>query len=372
MFDTSSSFNSTAIYPPGWEPIGHSNVATIAPAPRRRGDNRLLDSERIGAGPADSAIFPQGEVGLRSFDNPDEMARTLPLWGVQFQQLGAGRFCGSIFVAHTARVQAGVIEFFPGVFVRGEVPAGCMMIAIALQQDGPLSNRGIPLSRDAAMVICHAEEIDFRTVHPCRFFVLVAPREQVEARALKILGSTLGSLRRHEQVQIKDPKSLRARLETLARDMQTRLLACPQALCRREKAAALEDELFDPVLGALRSPDPAGACDPQSGHSRLAWKAEQIMREHLPEPLSIIDLCRAVGAAERTLHLAFREEFGTSPKAYFKMLRLNGARRDLLRSNGQNVTDIAIKWDFLHFGWFSHDYRSMFGESPSTTLRHAQ
>ncbi len=32
------------------------------------------------------------------------------------------------------------------------------------------------------------------------------------------------------------------------------------------------------------------------------------------------------------------------------------------------MTDVALDWGFLHFGWFSQDYRRLFGETPSQTL----
>jgi transcriptional regulator GlxA family with amidase domain len=59
----------------------------------------------------------------------------------------------------------------------------------------------------------------------------------------------------------------------------------------------------------------------------------------------------------------------TTPKAYLKTLRLNAARRDLLGGGPRTtVTDVALEWGFLHFGWFSQDYRRLFGETPSQTL----
>jgi AraC family transcriptional regulator, ethanolamine operon transcriptional activator len=105
---------------------------------------------------------------------------------------------------------------------------------------------------------------------------------------------------------------------------------------------------------------------------RLAREAVAWMRTHLTDELTIGDLCRALDARERTLHAAFCEHMGTSPKAYFKELRLAAARRELLRSHrGIRVTDVALRWGFLHFGWFAHDYRQTFGETPSDTLRRA-
>ena len=101
----------------------------------------------------------------------------------------------------------------------------------------------------------------------------------------------------------------------------------------------------------------------------LAERAEAWLRQNLAEPPTIATLCEALDASERTLHEAFREHLGTTPKAYAKTLRLNAARQDLLQGGATTrVTDVALDWGFLHFGWFSQDYRRLFGETPSQTL----
>jgi transcriptional regulator GlxA family with amidase domain len=111
---------------------------------------------------------------------------------------------------------------------------------------------------------------------------------------------------------------------------------------------------------------------PASRGRRLANEAAAWLRRHLEEDLTINELCHALNVRERTLHAAFGEHMGTSPKAYFKELRLEAARSDLLLADrGARVTDVALRWGFLHFGWFAHDYRHCFGETPSATLRRA-
>lgn len=105
------------------------------------------------------------------------------------------------------------------------------------------------------------------------------------------------------------------------------------------------------------------------GHA-LARQAEAWLRENLTEPLTIRDLCAALHTSERTLHAAFREHLGTTPKAFVKAERLRRARQDLLHAGpNTRVTDVALRWCFLHFGWFAHDYQALFGETPSRTLR---
>jgi transcriptional regulator GlxA family with amidase domain len=108
------------------------------------------------------------------------------------------------------------------------------------------------------------------------------------------------------------------------------------------------------------------------GGQRLAQAAAAWLRAHLEEDLTINDLCQALEARERTLHAAFSEHIGTSPKAYFKERRLEAARHELLMAGqGTRVTDVALRWGLVHFGRFAHDYSRQFGETPSTTLRRA-
>ena len=94
------------------------------------------------------------------------------------------------------------------------------------------------------------------------------------------------------------------------------------------------------------------------------------MRQNLCENPTIADLCATLGASQRTLHEAFREHLAATPKAYLKVLRLKAARQDLLEAaEGRRVTDVALDYSFLHFGWFSQDYRRLFGETPHETLQ---
>ncbi len=100
-------------------------------------------------------------------------------------------------------------------------------------------------------------------------------------------------------------------------------------------------------------------------------RVEQHLLQDLALPRTIDDLCHIAGTSRRTLEYAFRDYFGTSPKRFIKTLRLNAARYDLLRGDygSAHVVEIASGWGFTHMGQFSSDYRHMFGEKPSDTLR---
>ena len=88
------------------------------------------------------------------------------------------------------------------------------------------------------------------------------------------------------------------------------------------------------------------------------------------DAIAVRDLYRISGSSWRTLDRGFQERFGVTPKKYIIATRMIGARRALQASPPDTrIADIAGEWGFSHLGRFSTDYRQMFGERPSNTLR---
>jgi transcriptional regulator GlxA family with amidase domain len=56
-----------------------------------------------------------------------------------------------------------------------------------------------------------------------------------------------------------------------------------------------------------------------------------------------------------------------------KNLRLDLVKKDLtaarLEKSTVTVTDVALRWGFLHLSHFSESYYTKFGEHPSATLK---
>jgi len=92
------------------------------------------------------------------------------------------------------------------------------------------------------------------------------------------------------------------------------------------------------------------------------------------QPMSILDICKGVGASRRKLNYCFQDVLGSNPIHYLRAVRLNRVRRALKRCSDPHVGvyDIAVKWGFWHFSQFSRDYKRHFTELPSETLRLAR
>jgi len=111
-------------------------------------------------------------------------------------------------------------------------------------------------------------------------------------------------------------------------------------------------------------------CPHWSGAKLSTTRRRELLLAHTDEPLSILQVCSHLGTSRRKLNYCFQDVLGTTPVKYLRTLRLNGVRRVLRHAEkGVTVQDVAAHWGFWHLGQFAQDYRRLFGELPSTTLR---
>jgi len=109
----------------------------------------------------------------------------------------------------------------------------------------------------------------------------------------------------------------------------------------------------------------------KKSHELIVKESIDFLEANSYEPLHVLDLCNVLNVKLRTLYYAFREFYGISPIRFLRLMRYAKARRDLIDSDPRktSVSDIAAKWHFWHFGRFSVEYKSLYGESPSETLQ---
>jgi AraC family ethanolamine operon transcriptional activator len=130
--------------------------------------------------------------------------------------------------------------------------------------------------------------------------------------------------------------------------------------------------VFDALLPLLdnRAPDMAVPTS-FARRQRVVAKAQDYVREHHDQALTVPELCEKLFVSRRTLQYCFEDVLGINPMHYLRIVRLNGARRHLrdAAATSKTVRDVAADWGFWHFSQFSNDYKKLFGYSPSETLR---
>jgi len=126
------------------------------------------------------------------------------------------------------------------------------------------------------------------------------------------------------------------------------------------------------LLMAFENGAICGALDAQPEYlDGVLKKAEAYILSHLGEQITLADLVTASDTSVSTLLRTFRVHRGITPMRYVKQMRLECAQRRLLATNPgtTTVTTVAMDHGFFQLGRFSADYRRVFGELPSETLR---
>jgi AraC-like DNA-binding protein len=103
----------------------------------------------------------------------------------------------------------------------------------------------------------------------------------------------------------------------------------------------------------------------------IAKRAIDLMHAHPETPWSTAELARVSGVSARALQRAFERSGQPSPMVYLRQLRLHRVQAELAANSPDSVTVtmIAGRWGFIHLGRFASQYRQLFGETPSETLR---
>jgi AraC-like DNA-binding protein len=193
---------------------------------------------------------------------------------------------------------------------------------------------------------------------------------QVLADATGDATTTVGSKRGFFQVsreRITRFRSIVGQLEAVVQGVPAVLEA---AAGQRAAGEKLLREVRD-LLAAPRTVEPTRGRHvvPRREIIRMAM---DFVEQHERECLSVEQLATAAGVSERTLRDAFLNYFGVPPVQYLNRRSLHQIRKALLAADPSRatVTEIATQFGVWHFGRMAQDYRFLFGELPSQTLRH--
>jgi len=322
---------------------------------------------------SDGGSSPPGAVVERQFSDLDEMAAAILHADVEFVPLSTPAHMDSrlmrLELDEGATLQIGEMD----VPHLGHAVShtGVYQLALPLASTTPLLWNGHAVERGHALLYRPGSELQATAHGPDRWAILTVPLARFQRTMVALWGTELP--RFPENCRVARPAG--AAGEPLAETVdRVRRVAREDAasLAGAEARRGLTEQLLGLTVQALggMSDRPAERERTLLSHSRIVAKAEEFMRARLALPLYVADLCQATGVSERTLRSAFRNVYGVGPNRFLKLRRLNQVRRVLQRAgSGALVSEVATRHGFWDLGRFAGDYRRLFGESPSQTLR---
>jgi AraC-like DNA-binding protein len=144
----------------------------------------------------------------------------------------------------------------------------------------------------------------------------------------------------------------------------------PVVLAHPEVARGLEQALIGAMIDCVGDGSAREDKAALRRHAAIMRRFHRVIEQHVDQPLYLPELCREIGASERTLRECCQEHLGVGPKHYLLLRRMHLVRRALRESSATSttVTEIATRYGFWQFGRLAVEYRTVFGETPSATL----
>jgi AraC-like DNA-binding protein len=236
------------------------------------------------------------------------------------------------------------------------------------ESSSDLHHCGLEVARGDILVYSN-EVLHQRSGSNFRYGTMSLPIEEFPVFCRAIVGCELLEEPRRTVVR-PDPAMMSRLLKVhnavgrLARDV-------PDLLDLAQVRRALEQQLIHIMVRCL-----AEGAGVQTAISAIRQHAsmvrfEEYLEAHPDRPLYLTEICAAIGVAERTLRACCEEHLGMGPIRFLTLRRMHLVQRALARADASSttVTRVVTDYGFWELGRFSVAYRTLFGETPSETLR---
>ena len=314
--------------------------------------------------------MPERYSHVRNFADFEAFTASLHGYDIELQQLDRGRFrarsqqvvSGAVLLSHF--IASRRLE------VQGNSPANLRTFGIPTAQCQHFIWRDQPSDGNTIQVYRDVTELEMVTQPFFEAIDLSIPEDTLNNQCQTLGLPELDLITGNAEMLTCHPEDMRTLRHSLFRVCQT-LSHAPALISTTGMQYEIEYELPRLLLKALCSAEPNKRRSRPLKKQLALRKAVDYIRTNTNSPITLNALCQVTQVSARTLQHAFLEHFGLSPKAYLRVQRLNDTHKELFASNplDARVADVAHRQGFWHMGQFAFDYKRLFGELPSKTLR---
>lgn len=305
-----------------------------------------------------------------AYNNFETFSTASGAWDFDFIQLSPGSFYADFLFFGDHEFQIGEVCYNKLLYQQGSAPPDCYTFAILHQTSAPIRWRYLDVPSNSIIVFPENNELQGLSQpghHPFTW--------TVTETFLAIVASEIGlpepdQFIKKGAVTLCDPvqvAQIKSFLELLCNTIKTTSGAFVEDVLNYENKWKLA-RLY---LLALASSTNIKPKKKRVSRNRIVNRIFEYVDSDLSAPRNIPELCHIAEVDERTLRNIFYDLFSVSPSKYLKCYRLNMVRKAMvaLDSPQVKIADIANLNGFWHIGQFAADYRRLFGELPSETLR---
>lgn len=305
----------------------------------------------------------------RRFSEPSEFAAAIRGAKVDLTVVSQGRFAAGITGIDLGALRIQRLSESLPVVLHSTSIGGRATFAFHTQAGPSLIRDGIEVTSDCMVRLGRPQAHFQRSRGPMRWGTISLRLDDISQVTEAAAGFDL-TPPLSEQI-IRPPPGAMANLRRLHAAVGLLAVQAPELIGNSDGARGLEQILMRALVACLDSNVVHEPTPTQRRHQMIMQRFHAVLVANPTMPLYVLEIAAAVGASMRSLSVCCHQHLGMGPKKYLLLRRMHLARRALFVASPSQVTvtDVATRYGFWQFGRFAVQYKSLFGESPSVTLR---
>ncbi|MFC1560350.1 helix-turn-helix domain-containing protein [Pseudomonadota bacterium] len=307
----------------------------------------------------------------RQFVDFDEYCECARNWELEYRQLDKGRFTSDLLMFGNNRSVFADTRLGRKLKQAGSPPPGLITFGVLANPQINIHWRNLHISGDMIFVFPEGGELSSVTYDDFNVFAVSLSEAKLNETCHNLMVDDFRKLINGAEAFNCDSQMLE--------ELRIWLLSVRQELISPRGPGHGEDyldyyeqELADRLIRVL-------TYNHQPMHKQRIRKRESALKvaeDYIAttdvDYLTVPELCAVSRVSERTLEYAFQERYGLTPKRYLLVHRMNNVRKQLRAANPETsqIVELARQNGFWHMSAFSSDYKKLFAELPSETLRH--
>lgn len=307
-----------------------------------------------------------GHIIDLNFTTHQSMIEAALLWNLKEYQLGKGTFKGYINAIHTSHIQLGQSYRSNGVLIKGDIPKNTYMFAI-IESEGCITHNGLSVHPDELIILTEDDNIDYTASSSVSDITIAIDRDFFDAAFQTYFNKPFKYDKINKRIQLKENTG--DSFISSTKELLTGLITQHTQL-QNDHSFHTQTEynilqiIFQNIDVSKQRKEPLES-------EICANEVRLYLEMKYKDYIHLNDLYTSEKFCARTIRLGFNNLFGFSPKQYLKCYRLGKIHHALLHNdfNSTSIANIAYDYGFNHMGRFSNNYKSMFGVTPSSTLK---
>ena len=303
-----------------------------------------------------------------AYNDLHELESSMYRWDLVFKKISNGNFYGSLNAIDLDSVQLIDARLSGTIFQKGLTPEGYITFAMPAIDSQPFWWHYRNVDYTSLLLFPSTRVLNAISYDGFHVHILSIQKEYFNDLIDKLdLPVIRGQFMDDEKVIPMDKHSVFP-LNSLLQALFLKVQFDPDSVLNKSFIRNVQDKIPEMVLNIVHCGlDKINEPIKRERDKMVSMVIDFILSQNL-QTLTIQEISSKTGIKQRSLEYAFKEYFQVGPKNFIKALRLNNFRHDL-RQSRRSVSETAAKHGFSHLGQLSGDYKLLFGELPSDTLK---